>query len=366
MTSWDDRGLDPDLATAIHRQKVTLITHALEAHELALKHQALGNYSNDYRATHISLKNGTTAMATNLELNEGKSTPCGERSAVIAAVNQAIRALPLARLQQASGSDIAMISEGLKANVLVMATSNLKDYAEVCSDCETWMADKKLFSPDTLFVSLGQTPHGAFSLRVQRLIDRMPRWGKQHPSVFTDGQTFETANVDPLLSKRAQQVLAAKPYLVSQVQPLLQQAKAEFDANRTAWAPERNTAAAVMLSSSTSTLPTLHRYAAPLFSWKRRWYEAPDLLAASWGYQDLTNRLQAQDVRIQAVAYYGNDSQFPLPTNLGRLAQATRGGLDTLVVVLEHNRIHVRTIADYLPRTSVSNGTPGSSNRSYA
>jgi hypothetical protein len=144
-------------------------------------------------------------------------------------------------------------------------------------------------------------------------------------------------------------------------------------------------------------------YSGARFDWTKRWFQAPDLEAAQVGIQTeqkwrqwleelwsnveglltapraekLLNTLKqwvqkfdetfstrlltrienllSIDPKVVAVAYYGTEpSEMPSVKSLGYLAQELRGGLNTLVSVIEDNVLQIRTIPDYMKEIYIS------------
>lgn len=321
--------------------KPLVIQKALESYQLALKNKIVGNHTQDYRATSLMLNNGLWQSGTNVELDR-ECTFCGERSALVAAKTEALEKLSLNRLQKMNEAQLQQVRDGMKARMLVMATSDLEDYAEVCADCESWMTSPEYFTPQTQFVSLRKDGEGRFTLSLQQLKERLPEWRRCYESVqVNQGLSIEALPVQ--VSRQAQQVMVQKGLHAVTLAKMMTYAKTESGKNSTAEFSGNPLGAAVLFT--TGKIQTAGR-----FEWKRRWSESPDLMAAATGIQENRNKQN----RVEAVAYYGVIPAFQLVNNLGRLAQERWGGPDTLVVTMENDTLKVQTIADRMPKAYVS------------
>jgi cytidine deaminase len=326
--------------------KDTVLAKALEAHQLSLKNKILGNYSDDYRATSIQLENGLWSTATNLEMFPAEYSLCGERSAVVTAWNKALQRLDLDHLKTLSKEELQGVREGLKVKRVVMTSSGNSDFIQTCSECENWMTSQRYFSPKTQIIALQPENNGTFTLNAHSLRDRFPLRETQQPSLQSDlSQPISALKIEATENARA--ALHERPQSGAALKTLMANAKEAYLNNKTAEFSRRNEGASVAFSVGEPVT-------AARFEWKNRWYQAPDLLAAAIGYQKYYNPAAPQANRIEAVAYYGEDDSAPMVFNLGRMAQGRRGGLDTMVMVVENDVIKLRTIADYMPMTYIS------------
>jgi hypothetical protein len=320
-------------------EKVQLIAKALKAHELALVNEKLGNFSNRYKATSIQLENGIWETATNMEIARD-TTLCGERSAITSVWNKALQTLA-GSLK--SDTELEQAREGLKVKTLAMATSNLGEHTTICTECENWLASHKYFTPQTRFVQLVKDPNNSLVLQVQTQQQMIPLLNSQQPSITQQ----PIASLPMRISDQARDVMRTRSIEPQKLVDLLEQARQCYQENRTAELSGKNSAAGVMFSNGQTE-------SRPRFDWTKRWFEPPDLRAVAEGFR----KLQAQHfdplLRINAIAYYGEDPDTPPNRTLGYLAQPTRGGPDTLIAVIENNTVQVRTVHDYKPFTYIS------------
>ncbi len=330
-------GIDPNKLTVrpsgtqLPVSKRVLLTKLLEAHEHALKNQALGNFSNRYFSTHMLFTDGRWALGTNMELSRDDNLLCGERSAIINGWNQWLQKIPLSSLlkQQATTPT--------QARLLVMSGAGpITDpvFGSPCSECQSWLSSQKYIHPDTQIVVLRQDPQTQKSyLWVRPMKDLLPLLPEHQPS--QTGAPIEQLTLQ--ISEKAQAVLKHQKIDPLHMRQLIRSAQEAYTQNQTAFLSGKNTAAAVLLSDGQGQkiLPGQR------LDWTARWYLPPDLLAAAKGIQTNPNS------KIQAVAYYG-DEPVPNIKNLGILAQQTWGSPDTLIVTVQNQTLQVRTIRDYM------------------
>lgn len=335
-------GIDPTAVEVVSTgpkldgNKKEVLIRLLEAHEHALKNQALGNFSGRYMGANILFNNGYWSLSSNIELNRN-TVFCDERSAIVVGWNQALQKLSLKRLLSKSGREEAQ----KQLNVRMIATSTSQDdlsHPSPCSECQNWLAIQRYVLPDTQIVNLRKKPEsGQMYLNVQTVRDLMPLNAGMTPSLAER----PLAQLPVEISARAQVSLQRFELQSEALRSLVQAAKEAYTQNRTAEQSGKNSAAAVRLS--TGQVTTGQR-----LDWTARWFTDGDLSAATKGLQD-------RGGRVQAVAYYGED-RLPGIVNLGVLAQATWGGTDTLITVVERDTIQIRTIQDYM--TDIYVATP--------
>ena len=347
-------GIDPDQVTYVKSPGITvpvskseLIEALLQSHEQAKKNRLLGNFSGFQRASNMLLANGQWTAATNIELTRDNIL-CGERSATVAAWNEALNKTPLSALEDPVQKE--QVIAGLKVKLLAMSegASPIRKSAAPCSECLSWLETQKYFSPDTLTAALVEDENtGGLTIEVKSVQEMLPHLNKQTPSL-TD-KSVKTLPVD--FSAKALSALGQNRFAASALTDLMQSARDAYEANCTATLSGKNTGAAVRLTTGKT-------YTGARFDWTRRWFEGAELSAAARGIQAHEKALaQGKPVRVQAVAYYG-EAIAPDTKSLGILVQ--QGGPDTLVVVIESDRIQVRTIADYMTSLYVSNPNPTS------
>lgn len=321
-------------------EKRLLIATALKAYERAKINENLENDSKRYKSTSVQLENGIWGLATNVEMDRD-TVFCGERSAFVVTWNKALQKL---KRRLVNSEAILKARQGLKTKTLVMGTSNLGEATSICSECLDWLASQKYFSAQTLVFQLIRDRAGAFSLKGQSIGELLPGWGKQEPSI--SAKSVETLPVQASL--RARKVLKEKTIPLERITELMSEAKKSFASSRTAEFSGKNTAAAVLFSTGLII-------ARARFDWTKRWFQSPDLQAASEGYQQESSRVgDKAPIRIEAIAYYGEDNKLPYGKTVGYFAQPTCGGSDTLIAVIRKDTIQLGTVLDYQPFVYVS------------
>ena len=103
----------------------------------------------------------------------------------------------------------------------------------------------------------------------------------------------------------------------------------------------KNDAAAVLFNESDQI------FRARRVEWVPRWSDPADLTAAKIGINALS-KTGVKAPNVKAVAYYGDHGDLPSIKSVGRLAQK-RGSKDVIIIILEKDTIHVRTIRDSMP-----------------
>ncbi|MBY0450434.1 MAG: hypothetical protein K2X01_07410 [Cyanobacteria bacterium] len=341
--------LNPTQIAEIERDKAQHIGKVLQTYEHGLKNQAVGNFSLRYYNSGFEMANGTFGLGTNIE-HTRDNIFCGERSAMTNAFNQALDRMDVPTVQ-AAVQDPAK-KEGLVQGMKVtrMYSSSYKPVGtdrsamEYCADCQGWMTTQTYFSPETQVFSLEKDPQsGAFALRVETLADYLPFWGKQQPSLTTQPSVL---GLPVNVSAKAQVALAAKGLQTRQLAQLMAEAQVAYLGNKTSGYAElskKPLGAAVLVRDGQGNLEST---SSERMDWSRRWPLDADLGTAYIGLVSAAKKGGAQPPQLQALAYYGDDNVPHIP-NLGRLSQ-DRGGVDTLVVVIENETLQVRTIQDYM------------------
>lgn len=328
---------DPALALPVGKEE--LLEKLLEAHEHALKNKTLGNFSGRQFSTNLLLENGQWALGTNIELTRD-NVFCGERSALVNSWNSALNKVNVEDLQDPARR--TQVEDGLKGKLLAMSSGESPDNPSAgspCSECQSWLATDRYFGPETLIANLGKTDQGRFFIRVRQVQDLLPLLPGQMPSNTAKSIASLPVNV----SARAREAMQAQGIEADALTRLIKQAKAAYRSNDTAVHSGKNTGSAVLLSNGKTVK-------GQRLDWTARWFESPELAAATRGVQSL------KADRVQAVAYYG-DAVMPEVKTLGILAQETWGGPDTLIAVIEQDAIEVRTIRDYMTDIYISKST---------
>lgn len=331
----------------INKKQIPLIlSKLLEAHEHALKNKAIGNFSGRHFSTNLLLEDGIWGLATSLELTRETSL-CAERGALVKAWNKALKRLSLASIKTEDA--LEQVRQKLKVKMLVMSSSAPLGDPSVgfpCGECQGWMAADKYFSPETLLIALRKREEtGQYYLVVRKLDQVLPLLSQQTSSLASK----PIAALKPVISDKAGKAMADHNIPLPKLYDMMKEAQNAFETNKTASFSGKNTGVGVLLSNGKIE-------SGARLDWTQRWFAPPDLTTAATAYQKYAN--QAPPVRIQAVAYYGKDEQLPPVANLGVLAQPARGGVDTLILTVKDDTLHIRTIEDYSTDIYISKFTP--------
>lgn len=316
------------------------------------------NYSKRHYGALVVLDNGIEAMGTNVEASR-QLTFCDLRYAITHAMNQSIATV--------SPSELGRVAFQPKVKTIYLVNADMAGAPPVpCSDCQEWLGSP-LCPPDTTIVSLEKDPQRGANVvvRLRTVRDMLPlHKARLSVRMVTD---LPLASLPMQMSQFAERRLLKKdqPVSLNKLRQMLAKAQDRYLQNARLSADSGlKTGACVMLSPFESLI------AADRFDWSTRWHEPADLHAVAkafakaevwqkpirriteskWCPALVKNRAQLwlKTPKIQAVAYYGEDSQLPPIASLGRMARR-RGSCETLVVMVENNVIQVRTVADFMP-----------------
>jgi cytidine deaminase len=317
------------------------------------------NLSHRHYGALVEMDNGVHALGTNVEGSRQLSL-CDLRVAITSAFNQSVAQQSLHRLSQTPPP-----APQIKTIFLVNAESTGGSPIP-CSDCQSWL-NSRFCSPDTKVVSLEPDPQNQGNLvRIRTVGKMLPlHKGRNHPVRMATAQSMAQLKVN--MSSRAKMVLgSAKPSISFQtLKTMMTQAQLAYQKDQPdAKDSGLKTGVCVRLSPNGS----LHSQSR--FDWSTRWFESADLRAvangfdAVWGQQTAWSQLLKTNwlppllkqrvsswleaPTVQAIAYMGDDPGLPPLASLGYIARR-RGSLDTLILTVEDDVIHCRTIADFMP-----------------
>ena len=350
--------------------KRTALLKTLQGWEHARKNFLTGNQSGRFYVTNAHMQNGVWGLGTNIELALSDDILlCGERSATVRAFNGALDKFSLADFQD--DAKRAEIKDGMKIDFMALSSGH-KDFGDdaaagsPCSECQSWISTKEYFSPTTQIASVIKDPDkdGHWILRVNEARDFLPLLATQAAS-----QSDETPYSLPVdFSDKAKASLAdmgvSEAGFEDTARELLNKSKTAFDAE-----PTENMSG--QRYAVTALFPDSKIYTQARVDLNPRWPSlVPDLAVLAEGVREgmkpaVANRTMEHRValapekpeapQVQALAYW---SETPKPTvqNVGKLAQKQVGNPNALVVVVENDRIQVRTLLDYITEIYVSGG----------
>ena len=307
-----------------------LVAKALETYTAvqkeAVEHQ---NFSDFHVHAAVELSNGAWASAPNIELSR-EVTLCAERTAILAA--------------------LANAPAGTKVKTVVVSNSG-GDFKKLCAECLSWLATGKFFSPDTEVVSVARDPAtGRVSISIRTLKSILP--------YHLDADRQPSLSDKPVSSLQVSLSQAAAGASASAAQSLMAQAAKTYGKGAADKFSAKPSAAAVRLSDSRTA-------SAVRFQWAARFSEYEDLGAASQaleasakrrarlakvlGWFGLEKRFAAALAApsIEAIAYYGADTDLPPIASIGRLTRQGAGP-ETLIIRIEDGRVSVRTLGEYM------------------
>lgn len=349
-------GMNQDGASSVIGQitaeeKRDLLGHYLESNRLVQEYRLEGNIKGDYWATCTQMSDGTWGSGVNMMLSPSL-VQCSERASVNDAFTNYLEK------QNRSQAPVGSIPPQKPVTVknLVLSTPKLGEPLTPCSDCMAWMDTDQFFTPDTRLIHLIQDQAtGQYKLWVRTLRDFLPYWGKKQPSLTTL----------PLNSLPIDRTMSAKGLSDQKVKALLKWAQKDFNDSKPGKFTPQQLSAAILLSDGTVSADSR-------FEWHKRLVETAELNAAGRGFRPrstwakvlltpltfVARLLQSgkeTEPTLSAIAYYGNAAQdIPDIKSLGYLAKKQHGSPNTLLILIENNRIKVRTISDYLPELYIS------------
>ncbi|WP_303672644.1 hypothetical protein [Vampirovibrio chlorellavorus] len=298
------------------------------------------NYSGRHYAALVKLADGTEGISANVEASR-QLTLCDLRLAIGAAQNQWIQ-------KQSQHQQGPTSLPPVKTIYLVSA--NLKDDHPIpCADCQEWLASP-ICPPDTSVISLEKNAAGQPPIMRQRSVREMLPLYKGRTILSKTNRpmadlpvTFSTlANTHPPDQYPSLSPKAARD--------LMDQAQNAYLANRSLARDSRVPTGVAMLLYPSGRLITGARV-----DWSTRWHVPADLATVAAGLTRKSPEAPADEngpspkpEKIQAVAYYGDDTQLPPITSLGRIAR-NRGSAETRILTIEDDTLQVRTIKDFLP-----------------
>lgn len=301
--------------------KTELILRVLQAHEHGLKNKAAGNFSGVSYSSSILLSDGSWTLGANTELTRD-TLLCGERSAFINGRNRALEATPLEKINDTP----------VTAKVVAMSSGKDIYSPAPCSECQSWLSTDKYFGPDVVLATLKRDDKGEVTLILQTMKDLLPFNQKLQPSKGKGS----LGRIPLEISDKAKAFAKENGIGKRQLRTLIAEAKQAYKKNKTANFSGKNSGASVLLSNGEIT-------AAGRFEDTNRWVlDAADIARAN-AFQSLKN---PDKERLMAVAYYG-DGTYPNPANIGKMAQQSWGGPDTLVVLVQNNKIDIKTLNEH-------------------
>ncbi len=327
----------------LEQNKTTLVDELMRLHMVAKQNQKKAelaphryqNASNAYFVSKLVMEGGQTFEGVNIESGL-ENTICSER---VAAGNAetALRNQPLP-------NDPGQANP--KVKMLLLANQTLGGHAAPCPCCMEWMGQHRYFSPDTMILSLRKDEaFGKLVLKATTLKDMLPLNGPKQPSLANGPVQTLPAEY----TGKARQIITQKNISEYQLRAMMQQAWQTYHYARIGQLAQKNQAAAVLVGGQV--------YAAPKLGWHTaRFHEDPDTTAATVGIQTQNHRnawyaaqgyALAPSPKVDAVAYYGEDENYPRITGLGKMAYPGFGGKDTLVVTIRNDRLFVSTIGDH-------------------
>lgn len=325
-----------------------------QAHARKALHH-LPNLSGRHYGALVVLDDGQEGMGTNLEAGR-QVTLCDLRLAISTALNQSVAAhgdcLP--------GDKNPRLPK-IKTIYLVNAEPDGEPPVP-CADCQEWL-NSVFCTPDTQVVSLERDAQGQDLIRLRTVGEMLPLHQGREAVRMTTDQPVKTLFDTTVYSESAVQVLrqgsaAQQAALQRRLKRMLNKAQKAYQRNVTAQDSHKRTGVSVLVSPLNLVL------SGGRFDWTTRWFEAADLKTAALAFQwtqwvqNLVRGLPEvlrkpldsflSGPKIQAVAYYGDDSQLPPIASLGRIARR-RGSSEALVLTVENDQVHVRTVADFMP-----------------
>lgn len=337
----------------VHRQKLKQVQlHAQKARQL------YPNFSSRHFGALVVLENGIEGMGTNIEASP-RTTFCDLRYAIMNALNQSIAA------ESGKWADDSVIRpvRNPRIRTVYLVNSNLdKDPAPVpCSECQEWLSSR-FCTADTQVISLEKDQHGQETIRSRTVKQMLPLHMDRSPTRFFSSKELKRLPI--VVSDSAQpiwQAMGGERKALKTIRSLMSEAKQAFQEQPPtshSRKEDAQAAAAVLFA------PSMMVRRAGRFEWSGRWFEPPDLRAASAalesirkqqarirklpGFLQFLFKSRLSEPHIQAMAYYGKDGQLPPIASLGKLARQS-SLKDAMLITVENDVIQARAIQDVMP-----------------
>ncbi len=318
------------------QEKIQIIEHLLEAHELALANIKAGNITKRGFATNICTNDNHWSIGTNFNNTRNDiSSICGERSAILASYNEA-----LVRFSK-SGSNYF----NFKIKYICMAQSEelsmIKNSAVPCEDCLSWLNTTRYFDDMTTIFSFEKNQKGMLCLKSAKLTDFLPckDYELSNNFDFEKPVKYSSSAINSMekfnLTEEDIMVLVNKNYDL-------------YKENTLSNISNQNVVCSVLANGKI--------YSASKIDWTKRWFTEPLEFASSKAIEN-----EKEHCKIAIIAYFGDSCSYnPLTKekfndggisikSLGRIRQKYASP-DTLLVLNLEDSLTVLTIGEYLPK----------------
>lgn len=328
-------------------EKLQLKKNIAETNRLLLARRRFPNPSNVFNASIVEMEGGLWGRGVGAEGHQ-EFPVCAEKSAICDALTRQSE-LIMDNPEQNASNDSQLGVAPLRLPK-VQRVFHAGDRLKPCGDCLDWMHAGTFFDPTTqivrLYSRMSENPYSKVSewvVDIKRAKDFLPLNYGQHISYSPYRVRFipvEYSDNAKLAIKR----LNLNDDKVKRLMEKAQHCYQLFTASSTlnlAPRTQHNMAAAVMLEDGTTA-------SSPFVEIRRGIQIFPELSAFNQAIKKSVNNLEQGLRKVVAIAYFGQNPEFPKPSMLHAFSYPTWGGPDALVMTIKDNRIVVNTISDYL------------------
>lgn len=314
-------------------QKTEILQKLLEAHELALTNVKAGNITGRGFATCACTSDGYWSIGTNFNNTRNDiSSICGERSAILAAYNDA-----LIRFSKSDSEKFIF-----KLKYLCMAQSvefeKMTKTAVPCEDCLSWLNTNRCFDDNTTIFSFEKNNEFGVFVRATKLCELLPY------KDFITSNSYEE-NKEILYSNYAKNISKEQNIDDKTVYKLLKITYETYRANTLTNISNQNIACSILTQDDI--------YSQNKNDWTRRW-NSEALEACSYKAVNIN-----KNMTIKAICYFGDEyahngdikylDKIVSIKSLGRIRQKYATN-NTLLILNFDERILVITLGEYLPK----------------
>lgn len=314
-------------------EKSTILEKLLEAHELALANVKAGNITGRAFATNVCTKDNYWSLGTNFNNTRNDiSSICGERSAILAAYNDA-----LIRFSK-SGED----RFSFKIKYLCMAQSvefeKMTKTAVPCEDCLSWLNTNRCFDDNTTIFSFEKNNDYGVFVRATKLCELLPY------KDFVTSNNFDL-NKEIVFSESAKEIVYNQNISKDDIYNLLLKTHSAYLKNNLAGISNQNIACSILTEKDI--------YTSNKVDWTRRWHCEP-LEICSYKAINAENSMH-----IKAICYFGDEfaqngeikyhDKIVSIKSLGRIRQKHATN-NTLLILNFEEKILIITLGEYLPK----------------
>jgi cytidine deaminase len=315
----------------------------LEVNKLILARRQFPNPSNIYNGSLVEMDGGLWGRGVGAEGHQ-EFPVCAEKSAICDALTrQSENIMDSENDNHQSIINKTMMNAFPKVNRIFHAGDRLKP----CGECLDWMNSGVFFKPNTEIVRLYKEPVAnntiPWVIDVRQVQDLLPMSLKREIS-YTP---YRTQFLPLALSPDTKRVMAKTKMTEQSLMNLMEKAQSRYflfsriTAINLTPRTHQNMSAAVLLDDGNMS-------AAPYLEVRRGIQIQPDMAAFTSVLQKSAQAKEKMARKVTAVAYFGQNPEFPRPSVLHGFSHEAWGSYDVVILTIEDNKIMAKTIREYL------------------